>query len=73
MNPDALKPELLTVDELFSHGNVYTVPIYQRNYAWRTTQIEQLISDIQDTVLGNKESYFLGNLCRHTKGQAQRF
>ena len=62
MNPDALKPELLTVDELFSHGNVYTVPIYQRNYAWRAAQIEQLISDIQDAAMGHESSYFLGNL-----------
>ena len=61
MNPDALKPELLTVDELFSHGNVYTVPIYQRNYAWRAAQIEQLISDIQDAAMGHESSYFLGN------------
>ena len=62
MKPDALKPELLTVDELFSHGNVYTVPIYQRNYAWRAAQIEQLISDIQDAAMGHESSYFLGNL-----------
>ena len=50
MNYNLLHPELLTVSELFDHGTVYTVPIYQRNYAWRAPQIEQLISDIQDAV-----------------------
>ena len=62
MSYDLLHPELLTVSELFDHGTVYTVPIYQRNYAWRTPQIEQLISDIQDAVARQESNYFLGNL-----------
>ena len=73
MKPDALKPELLTVDELFSHGNVYTVPIYQRNYAWRAAQIEQLISDIQDAAIGNESSYFLGNLVVTPRAKSNDF
>ena len=62
MNYNQLHPELLTVSELFDHGTVYTVPIYQRNYAWRAPQIEQLISDIQDAVARQESNYFLGNL-----------
>ena len=62
MNYNQLHPELLTVSELFDHDTVYTVPIYQRNYAWRAPQIEQLISDIQDAVARQESNYFLGNL-----------
>jgi hypothetical protein len=58
-----LDPELLTIDDLFEQkGNLYTVPIYQRNYAWQATHIEQLLSDIQDAIRDGRVSYFLGNL-----------
>ena len=40
----------------------YTVPIYQRNYAWRAEQIEQLIGDVQDALEDGDDDYFLGNL-----------
>ena len=62
MSHNLLHPELLSVSELFDHDTVYTVPIYQRNYAWRAPQIEQLISDIQDAVTRQESTYFLGNL-----------
>ena len=62
MSKDQLNPELLTVCGLFDHDTVYTVPIYQRNYAWRIEQIEQLVSDIQDAVVRSESGYFLGNL-----------
>ena len=39
-------------------NNKYIIPIYQRNYAWERDEIEQLLTDIDDS--GNK--YYLGNL-----------
>ena len=60
MSKKELKPELLTVGKLFTDN--YLIPIYQRNYAWRAEQIEQLISDIQDSLVGGQDDYFLGNL-----------
>jgi len=56
------KAELLTVGRLFDGSETYTVPIYQRNYAWQVEQIEQLIRDIQDANDDGRESYFIGNL-----------
>ena len=38
----------------------YEVPIYQRNYAWGSDQIEQLIEDIIST----KDDYFLAPLVK---------
>lgn len=58
-----LAPELLAIGKLFDDSDViYTVPIYQRNYAWQTEQIEQLLRDIQDAIRDGKNNYFLGNL-----------
>ncbi len=63
MSNDQLNPELLTVNGLFDKQASYTVPVYQRNYAWQVEQIEQLISDIQDAMSnGDEQGYFLGNL-----------
>ena len=63
MSTDQLKPELLTVNELFNEDAIYTVPVYQRNYAWQAVQIEQLIKDIHDAMSNERrQGYFLGNL-----------
>lgn len=63
MNHNRLEPKLLTIDELFGDsGATYTVPIYQRNFAWQAEQIEQLLRDIRDAIRDKKDSYFLGNL-----------
>lgn len=70
MSKDQLHPELLTVSGLFEQGAIYTVPIYQRNYAWQAAQIEQLISDIQDAVTHEENGYFLGNLVVTPKGSS---
>lgn len=45
------------MSQIFENIN-YLVPIYQRNYAWNETQIEQLIEDIESS----NRDYFLGNL-----------
>lgn len=54
-----LAPELLCIRQLFAAD--YLVPVYQRNYAWRAEQIEQLISDVHDAMRA-QDDYFLGNL-----------
>lgn len=71
MSKKELKPELLTVGKLFTDN--YLIPIYQRNYAWRAEQIEQLISDIQDSVVGGRDNYFLGNLVVIKRGREDEF
>lgn len=52
----------LSVRELFVQGH-YVIPIYQRNYAWTPTEVEQLVIDIRDCALnhGNR-NYYLGSL-----------
>ena len=57
-----LDPKLRSIGICSMTRTVYTVPVYQRNYAWRAEQIEQLISDIQDAIDDGEDGYFLGNL-----------
>ena len=41
----------------------YTIPIYQRNYAWSDDQIEELITDVLDAFRKSKNSiYYIGTL-----------
>lgn len=74
LTTDLLKTDLLSVGDLFCNSDaVYTVPVYQRNYAWRAEQIQQLISDIQDAILEEEDSYFLGNLIVTERKQINDF
>ena len=58
-----LDPQLRSVGQLFDRDEAtYTVPVYQRNYAWRAEQIEQLIGDVHDALAEGDDGYFLGNL-----------
>ena len=63
MTTECVGASLLSLDALFGDVNArYTIPIYQRNYAWGTEQIEQLISDVHDAMRDRDDTYFLGNL-----------
>lgn len=65
-----LEPHLLTVHDIFGDARTsYTVPIYQRNYAWKAEQIEQLIEDVRDALAQGDDEYFLGNLVVTRSGQ----
>ena len=52
-----------TVRELLSGSGMYTIPVYQRNYAWEERQIRQLIKDIIDSLSNNNtKKYYIGTL-----------
>lgn len=65
----------LSIEKLFRSGN-YIVPIYQRNYAWGESEINQLIDDIYDYAKINKDKneqdkqtyYYIGTLVVYEKG-----
>lgn len=54
--------KMIPVSSLFLEVH-YDIPIYQRNYAWGSEQIEQLIEDIKSS----KDEYFLGTLIVNQK------
>lgn len=53
--------QIISVPNIFMDTS-YVVPIYQRNYAWKENEIEQLIEDIYSSIRIDYEEYFLGNL-----------
>lgn len=38
-----------TLSEIFS--DKYIIPLYQRNFAWRTDEIQQLLQDVYEAML----------------------
>lgn len=55
--------EALNIKELLSSDANYIIPIYQRNYAWESKEIEQLIQDIIDYSIHHKnKNYYIGTL-----------
>lgn len=55
-----ITPENKTLATVLQIGspNIYSIPIYQRNYSWKEDQIETLFNDIKEEDLG----YYVGNL-----------
>jgi len=52
----------LSVRELFSQ-DYYSIPIYQRNYAWSLDEVRQLIQDVSNAAIRRPEdNYYLGSL-----------
>jgi len=51
----------LSIGELFANDDSYLIPIYQRNYAWKKIEVEQLVTDINDYTNNNKP-YYIGTL-----------
>jgi hypothetical protein len=56
-----MQPEYLTINQILTSNDKYTIPIYQRNYAWEESQISQLIQDVYD-VHEDGNTYYLGSL-----------
>jgi hypothetical protein len=65
---------LTTVDELFKQ-HIFTIPNYQRSYAWEEEQLEVFIEDLRHQLNAHKATvadekrkpYFMGTLLLHAK------
>ena len=47
---------------IFTRGDRYEIPLYQRPYAWTEHNIEQLIDDVRDIPADGSQKYYLGSL-----------
>ncbi len=53
----------LSISQLLNQDSYYSIPIYQRNYAWGEKEITQLIQDISDYAEKNpNKDYYIGTL-----------
>lgn len=48
-------------------SKIYTIPIYQRNYAWEREEIHALIKDVHDSL--NKSVYYIGTLVTYKRDE----
>ncbi|TYS69752.1 DUF262 domain-containing protein [Sutcliffiella horikoshii] len=49
------------------NGNSYSIPLYQRNFAWTDVEITQLIIDVLDSIKEDRPEYFIGTLVVNKK------
>ena len=63
MNNSSVKVGSLNIKDLLTDSDQYVIPMYQRNYAWGTVEIETLIKDIIDAYNRDPSlTYYLGTL-----------
>jgi len=55
--PKRLRSEAMSLVELLTCSSRYTVPDYQRVYAWGETQIEGLLSDLESALAAGRNLY----------------
>jgi hypothetical protein len=60
------EPKLKSVEELFAGSVRFSVPRYQRNFAWTTEETQELWDDVIDAVDRGGE-FFLGTIVLHLK------
>ncbi|MBB1486999.1 GmrSD restriction endonuclease domain-containing protein [Oceanospirillum sediminis] len=51
-----------SIQQLLSDDNTYIVPMYQRNYAWGESEINQLVQDVVDYQKKKHTRYYIGTL-----------
>lgn len=66
MQIDILPPELKTIEQLFAGDIRFSVPRYQRNFAWTTDETEELWEDVTGA-MERRGEYFLGTVVLHNK------
>lgn len=64
MYEDQTMIKSLTLEDIFSQGFQYSIPVYQRNYAWQEQHIVQLLHDVRDYYSQslNLHDYYMGTL-----------
>ena len=50
-----------------SYKRTYTIPIYQRNYAWGDDEISALVKDVYDSFEKSSEKYYIGTLVTYKR------
>jgi len=69
MDQGILPPELKSIEQLFTPDAVFSVPLYQRSFAWGPDEIDELWEDVL-SALTRKAEYFLGTIVLQSVGSA---
>jgi hypothetical protein len=69
MDKGILPPELKSIEQLFTPDAVFSVPLYQRSFAWGPDETTELWEDVLSAMDRGAE-YFLGTVVLQTVGPA---
>jgi uncharacterized protein with ParB-like and HNH nuclease domain len=62
MDTGILPPQLKSIEQLFTGDARYSVPLYQRSFAWTHDEVEELWDDITAAAARGNSEYFLGTI-----------
>ncbi|MDT7019372.1 DUF262 domain-containing protein [Levilactobacillus namurensis] len=65
------QPSRFRISELFRDNN-FIVPLYQRNYAWGTNEVEDFWGDLLELVKGYRNSHFFGQIVTYKNEQGDQ-
>ncbi|RQX47413.1 DUF262 domain-containing protein [Staphylococcus capitis] len=57
-----LNGDVQSVYQYLSRPQKFIIPVYQRNYDWKTKNCEQLFEDLETLQIEKKQIIFLGQL-----------
>src|SRR5688572_4225864 len=75
---EAIRAFQLPINKIFSDDYILSIPPYQRPYSWGKEQIEELLTDFNDSLNGtvevndNTSPYFLGSIVLINSSESQR-
>ncbi|MEM7823580.1 MAG: DUF262 domain-containing protein [Candidatus Aenigmatarchaeota archaeon] len=52
----------VSVEELLRSRTIYSVPLFQRNYAWGDKEINDFLEDLESVYENREEGYFFGTI-----------
>jgi len=59
-NSNKLTAQALSLKELFSSSERFSIPKYQRTYEWDDSNVKELLTDMLDENLTEEQPYFIG-------------
>ena len=61
-----IEPEYSAIGRFFADNPVYTIPIYQRGYAWEKQEIDDFLKDLENVFnarkIGKPKNHFFGSI-----------
>ncbi|WP_052000080.1 DUF262 domain-containing protein [Schleiferilactobacillus shenzhenensis] len=64
------QPSVFRIDSLFK-DNRFLVPLYQRNYAWESSEIDDFWRDLSMLIEGDRTSHFFGQMVTFNNTEKQ--
>ena len=62
----------MDIGEFISDRRTFIIPVYQRNYDWKTKNCEQLFEDVK-TIAESGEKHFIGTFVYQRKPAVETF